>query len=734
MTKQLIDDIYALIPYEERRGKHGKRALLPFLGDALHSLFGVARDSDYDAMQVHMKQIAETVNQELKVMKKSSTDFSSFAVTSTKRLDALVAQVNNNSIESIRLVEGAISDIDARFKYLNLLMLHTMELEHSFSELERYLLGYLAGTEMLIAGYLPVYLVTREILQETLRSVESSLAESGQLYHLVHTNVQWYFRRASFIYKRDETTLFITLQIPLTSFATKFDVFQVKTFAIPTHETNSSHATQINNLPDGFSIDISGQFYYLLTEAELKDLDSREHSNILRVYNLAEQKSCILAIYRDNTEDIKQWCSFSILMHSLVSGITHIKDSTFLLTKVMEYTMTCGRETKVVEGCTLCLIELKSNCSISSGNQFIPPEMAEHGNSAEFKKKHVTNLGMLLHFFDLNTTLRSISGKTLLAEPAEVNLPSLRFFEHEVSEKFAADRKLKVDLERAAEAVREDGVIMNNVGEAVVLGEIPLQNNYWISMPGFVSLASSGLILLLILNVCYLLFRVRKLAIVVMVLQNHALKTKAQQAMVFNYYNTGSLPSANNLTAVSSAPLHTIIVDTTAQIWPYLLATLVGLALVIGMAYKIWKHTCKKPELNTKFHVMLEFASNQRSVFVGVLKLFGQPNDYRATAEDFIKEIRVEGCICPKLKFTWNTLCLTDTITGEVFRIKTTHSLTWAQAWAVKSKLRRPFVVLPVFVRDNQMTRIDVINTSAPPCPGTGRGMEEVSGGNSQFV
>ena len=65
-----------------------------------------------------------------------------------------------------------------------------------------------------------------------------------------------------------------------------------------------------------------------------------------------------------------------------------------------------------------------------------------------------------------------------------VTLLSLHFFEHKVSEKFAADRKLKVDLERAAEAVREDGVIMNNVEEAVILREIPLENDYWISMPG----------------------------------------------------------------------------------------------------------------------------------------------------------------------------------------------------------------------------------------------------------
>jgi len=303
----------------------------------------------------------------------------------------------------------------------------------------------------------------------------------------------------------------------------------------------------------------------------------------------------------------------------------------------------------------------------------------------------------------------------LLQEEAQISLPPLKFFEHEITERFAADKKIKIDLAKASDAIKTNGVILNSLSEAIITGDVRTDGTFWYSIPGVVSEVSSGVLLLLILNTCYLLFRVRKLSITVMVLQNNMLKTHSAQPLAFNYFSQISSKSNESWTTDPDSPLHTVIVQTTEKIWPYLLVCFVGVALMMAVCYKIWKRMCKRLDLNLQFSMMLEFSSNQRSVFVKVMELFGQPQDFRITAEDFIRDIKVEGCIFPKLKFIWETVNINDRVTQENFKIKTSHALTWRHARALRAKLSRPYIVLPVFVRNGQMMRIEVVDLTAPP-------------------
>lgn len=710
---QLIQDIRTLIP-ESRSKQEGsrKRSIIPVIGDILHGLFGTATQTDLDTINQHVIQMAESFRQQQKVIKKSATDLSSFITTSTTRIDQLVERVKENAIEGVRMVEGAITNFEVQMKYVNTLYLHTMELEHSISQLETHYVSYLNSLETLVSGFLPVYLISKDIMSQTLTSISNSLSQSNNVYHLIHTQSSWYYRRATFIMKRDEANIYVTIQFPLSSFNSDFSVYRIHTFPLTTHENNSEHVTQINDLPAGFAIDSEQNYFYTLSDAQLRGMATHEHSNVQKVFNVVNDKSCIIALFRNDGNLIKQTCKFSIMMHSLEPGLTYLQDSTFLLTRIDQYLLTCNRTKTTMMGCKLCLVNLKANCSISTEKQYVPPSYMQI-NSNTTSTKHLTNLAVLLNFFG-NDTLQLIQGDTLLYEEAQISLPPLRFFEHKINEKVAQDRKLKIDLMKASEAIKTDGIILNGLSEAIVTGEVKTGEAFWTSIPGFVSEINSAIILLLIFNVCYLLFRVRKLSITVMVLQTNALKTHADQPLVFNYFK--SIDSLTNTSSIadSSSALHTIIIQTTERLWPYLLVCFIGVTLMLFTGYKIWKHTCKQSEINIKFSMMLEINSNQRSVFVKILDLFGQPQDFRVTAEDFIRDLKVEGCILPKLKFIWETVCLTDQVTGEEFRIKLSHPLTWKQASTLRQKLSRPFVVLPVFVKDNQLTRINVINLAAP--------------------
>jgi hypothetical protein len=375
-----------------------------------------------------------------------------------------------------------------------------------------------------------------------------------------------------------------------------------------------------------------------------------------RVFTPTKQKSCILALFQGKTTDIHQYCKFSIKMHSIEKGIRYLRDSTFLLMDVPQYNLTCGEKTEEIQGCDLCTLTLKANCSLNTGQHFIPPVMSSDPSSINTTVQHITNIALISQFFN-NNTIESLSADLLQASAPQITLPEFKFYTHNISEKFAQDNKIKLDLSKAAKSIVDDGVIIQGLSEAVVLGEIAVDSNFWLSIPGFTLEGALGLNLILIINMFYLLFRVRQLAIIVMVLQANLIKANAQQPFVLNYYD-----KINQVTNETDAvlPMHSVFVTVTARVWPYLLACLVALAMVLNLTYKLWKTICKPKSLNMHFHVMLEFTANQRSTFIKILKLNGQASDYRAIATDYIRNITIEGFLRPKLRFCWDTIVFQD--------------------------------------------------------------------------
>jgi hypothetical protein len=53
-------------------------------------------------------------------------------------------------------------------------------------------------------------------------------------------------------------------------------------------------------------------------------------------------------------------------------------------------------------------------------------------------------------------------------------------------------------------------------------------------------------------------------------------------------------------------------------------------------------------------------------------------------------------------------LTFTDQITGNVFRIKNEIEIPIGKARALKKILQSPFVALPVYIRNKQMTRVEI--------------------------
>ena len=59
------------------------------------------------------------------------------------------------------------------------------------------------------------------------------------------------------------------------------------------------------------------------------------------------------------------------------------------------------------------------------------------------------------------------------------------------------------DLDKAAESVKQDRVIVQDLAQAIVMGTVPIEVSFWTSWPGFLLLLVMGLLLAAAVVIAY---------------------------------------------------------------------------------------------------------------------------------------------------------------------------------------------------------------------------------------
>jgi len=195
---KLVNDIWNLVPELAIGGRQQKRALIPVIGNFLGSLFGVATEEDVQLLNSNVEKLSKMVNKDLEVMKKTVSDLSSFATKTNVRFDELENRVKENAMQNIKLIQTVFTETAMFVDYFTNVTLHIFNLQHALDTLEKHYIAYLDSLESLVGGILPVYLVPRRALEEMLVSIQDTLKESDQNYHIIHLDTHFYYKRASF--------------------------------------------------------------------------------------------------------------------------------------------------------------------------------------------------------------------------------------------------------------------------------------------------------------------------------------------------------------------------------------------------------------------------------------------------------------------------------------------------------------------------------------------------------
>jgi len=345
-----------------------------------------------------------------------------------------------------------------------------------------------------------------------------------------------FHKMISFFMTRLMGRVIITFNIPLTSYNGPFNVFEVK--AVPIRLPNSDLDSLLEDPYQYVAIyEESGALIALSSDDAKKVLKSGHYLIWYPVVRVDTNRSCTIAIFRNNAKMAKELCTYVVRHNSMVPTIEPLDSYLFFLRNIRRYSIRCQmtvhhnmslvnqREIEYVcrSECSVN-VELFNYTGMTTGLgvlsgfesltcELVTPDMvvpfalplddgvARIGGVTRFH----TNL-IVLHTYYSDVALEAIDGDSSFSEPAAVNIPY-----HKVE---FIDRDEPTRLELSS--------LLNATGN-----NEKLYSNYWRSPDFLVSdvfnyvvVGANGLIILVVGAIfIYQQYKIRQIHAIILTMQ-----------------------------------------------------------------------------------------------------------------------------------------------------------------------------------------------------------------------
>src|SRR5271169_2815864 len=272
----------------------------------------------------------------------------------------------------------------------------------------------------------------------------------------------------------------------------------------------------------------------------MQEMIDHHTSKVQRVFRRIASPSCAVAIFLDQPANIDRKCKYTIITEALQPAIYHLAKSNFLMVNVDKYTLICQEDYEEVKSiatrCNACILKLKANCAIQTDTFFVPKTVNGGTDDKANTVKHITNLGLLIKFFDPKE-LTAMRGDTVWENAPTARLPSMKFVEKSVEDRFKVDGEQRISLEKLVSSVKQDSLIMSGLEEPVFNVKVTEWFEYWLSAPGGVLITVTIIALLLAVNACYLTYKMKQVLISLAIIMEHVNSARGDdEPIVLDFY------------------------------------------------------------------------------------------------------------------------------------------------------------------------------------------------------
>jgi hypothetical protein len=177
--------------------------------------------------------------------------------------------------------------------------------------------------------------------------------------------------------------------------------------------------------------------------------------------------TCFLAVMELDRESIQRLCQFVIQPYAAEQQVLVLGNGRLLLQFVETYTLACPNETRIHQGCQICVVEIPCLCKLIAGNNQYFAKIA-HCNSqivVEHKVQHAININFLQEYF--NTSELVPDNQELLSYIPNILLPNLTFEQYELTQSIGLLSPSLFNMSRLAQASLNDSKIFLDLGAAI---------------------------------------------------------------------------------------------------------------------------------------------------------------------------------------------------------------------------------------------------------------------------
>ena len=644
--KETLDAIHGMIPRGEmdvvsrRRQRIGTRgALIPFIGDLGHSLFGWITNKDFGHLVAAVRTLANNTAKEMNIIRKTNAHMSSYVDIS-----------------------------NAHFKRME-----------DFVWLQ---------------GHLSTTIVPEERLQEALNHVEAEVIKDSPSAQVIHKNTAYYYKYGSFIYTTVDDRLVVTLQIPVTTWEKKFDIYELQ--VTPVYAPGLEQVTEIINLPDIIAVEVGDEHFFAMTKLEWIEMQKTQYSIARRIIQKTKPDTCVMNLKKNDMRLVNTTCRF--VLTALTNRATHWNESSYVLLNARNLTTQCmNARSALPKSCPQCILTLKPGCRFET-DDFLSSIELSHSNDTE--EGYIVNLALAQKLFTAEALI-ALTAEQLLQEPPVIKIPSLRKFEHEAKNDLSAISETRHDLEKVAMAIKTDKVIMENVAEAVAIGEIDIESDFFSSIAGIVEITTTVVVLLLMILLALLAIRVRQIMITVALLKQLAV---AKGNIVLEY--TQNQLKVVELGQNSTSDIGKLIIDVSTRTAPITIIILMLTTMILLILYKCIKKRWAEVTRFTRSTLTLEIISNQANILIPLKHLRGMPSEYVVKIrEKVISSVQIQGWVFPLLVVHWDHTRLTDKMAGRTATLKGAYRISFITAIIARRILKQIHVFKLIWITDK--TRVE---------------------------
>ena len=393
-----------------------RRSLLPFLGDFLSGLTGVATQKDIDAINEHL-QIMYSQNDELSHI----LDGSISVINATKiQLDNVIDTVNdlndltaklNHELQNVTLLTFRTVNDLKRFQadYFDI-DVHEQLLQANLRLLQQQLLKFKLIVSDALQGKVTPLLVEPTKFKEILQDIQDKIDPRFQMPFEIKTELMKYYQYLTCDVFHSPHGFGIVLSIPLVSIESKFDIYEVVNVPVP--YTNTSFLFMYDVSQKYIAISYDRTKFVYLTSTEFNKC-SNVHSRFCHITSVSRfvsrhLSSCIVEKLYSHT---MKNCNAKFVSDSIVlpQAFNLNYGNWLIITQQPQtFTVMCKNSSlmKTVTPPTAHL-HVPIGCTAQSQSLRIPPTFYQHSD---------ISLIVPLHLYTSNVSVLDIVPTTINSE------------------------------------------------------------------------------------------------------------------------------------------------------------------------------------------------------------------------------------------------------------------------------------------------------------------------------